>query len=248
MATYPLKMNISVITPSVRKEGLQIIKDCLRRQDFNDYEWIVVSPFEYDGADVWLKDPPKRKGDFWNLCKAWNKAYANARGELIVNIQDMISFPPDTLSRFWSHYQINPKALVTAVGDHFDSELKNVVWSDPRKLFPGDFIKTESPDMEMTMCSIPTQAILDCGGIDEDYDKGPGVQEKEMCFRLSVLGYKMYIDKFIEYKAIHHPRLTDNWDDMYWKVTAPMYEKHVKAMMKAERPLSVNNIEKYRAK
>ena len=235
---------ITCITPSVRKDGLDIVKRCLKRQTV-EYEWIVASPFEYE-CDLWLPDPPKKEGDFWNLCKAWNNAYAHAKGELIVNIQDLIWFPPDMLERFWTHYKSNPKALVTAVGNHYDESLNNIVWQDPRKRTDkGTFYKIENSDMEMSVCSIPKQAILDCGGIDEEYDKGPGIQEKEMCLRLSVLGYEMWIDQSIEYKAIHHERLTKDWDDKYWSVTAPMYKRHVQELMQIKRPLNVGNIEKY---
>lgn len=237
---------ISVISPSIRPEGLEIVKRSLRRQTHEEYEWIVASPFEYKECDLWLPDPPKKEGDFWSLCKAWNNAYAHAKGELVVNIQDMIYVEPDTLEKFWYHFQDNPNHLVTAVGDHYDETLTNKVWSDPRKRSDqGIYYEIDTPDMEMSVCSVPKQAILDCGGIDEEYDKGPGVQEKEMCLRLSILGYKMYIDQSIEYKGIRHGRLTEDWDDKYFKVTAPMYTKHVEDLMKVKRPLNVSNIEKY---
>lgn len=237
---------ISVISPTVRLEGLEIVKQSLDKQTFKDFEWIVVSPFEYKDCDVWLEDPPKEDGDFWTLCKAWNKAYANAKGELIVNVQDLIFIPEDTLERFWWHYKANPKHLVTAVGDHYDSELKKVVWTDPRKRKDqGTYYEISPSDMEMSVNSIPKQAVIDCGGIDEEYDKGPGVQEKEMAIRLSVLGYKCYIDQEIEYKGIHHDRLTKDWDEKYWNVTAPLLQRHVREMLDVKRPLNVGNIDKY---
>lgn len=240
---------ISVITPSVRKDGLPLVKRCLKAQTFKDFEWIVASPFEYRDCDLWLQDPPKKEGDFWTLCKAWNNAYAHAKGDLIVNIQDMIWFPPDTLQRFWKHYMNNPKALVTAVGNHYDHLDQNgiptsEVWKDPR-IENGGHYRVNNVDMEMSVCSVPKQAILDCGGIDEEYDKGPGIQEKEMCLRLEVLGYEMWLDRDIEYRGIKHPRLTKDWDEKYWGVTAKLYEKHVKDLVNIVRPLNVGNIEKY---
>jgi hypothetical protein len=244
-------MKISVITPSVRKDGLEMVRKTLRRQDFDDYEWIVVSPFEYNGCDVWLKDPPMRAGDFWNLCKAWNKAYANARGELVVNIQDLIWTPPDTLSRFWEHYLAAPKTLVTAVGHQYcdtdpNGKPINLVWTDPR-VNPdrGSFFEVDPNQMEMAVCSIPTKALWDCGGIDEEYDTGPGVQEKEMCFRLKELGYKFFQDQSIEYRAFQHGRLTPDWDEKYFGVTAPLFTKHVRQLLNGERTLNVHCLEKY---
>lgn len=241
-------MNISVITPTVRPKGLSTVEKSLNKQTV-PFEWIVVSPDKYHKEikvkpDLLLSDPPKEEGDFWTLCKGWNKAYAHSKGELIINIQDHISFPKNTLERFWKRYVQNPRALVTAVGDHYKGGKK--VWDDPRKrMDQGYFYRIDNPDMEMSMCSIPRRAIWECGGIDEEYDKGPGVQEKEMCLRLEVLGWEMWIDQTIEYKAEEHGRLTEDWDDKYWSVTAPMYKRHVQEMLNVERPLNVGNIEKY---
>jgi glycosyltransferase involved in cell wall biosynthesis len=246
-------IKISVITPSVRPEGLNIIEKCLKRQTFKDFEWIVVSPKELHKKinvkpDLLLADPPKNEGDFWTLCKAWNLAYNKARGKLIVNIQDMIWFKPDLLERFWNHYEKSRDILVTAVGDHYSDtdergEPINLVWQDPRKrIDQGTFYEIYFPDMEMSVCSIPKKALIDCGGIDEEYDKANGIQEKEMCMRLSHLNYKFYIDQSIEYKAIHHGRLTDNWDDHYWKVTTEMFKKHAKLFMQDKKPLNVGYV------
>lgn len=241
---------ISVITPTVRKDGLEIVKKCLRRQEFTDYEWIVASPFEYDGCDIWLKDPPREKGDFWTLCKAWNNAYAHASGELVVNIQDLIWFDPTTLSRFWTHYQTNPRALVGAIGHQYNDvdeygKPQHIVWTDPRWRGDISFQKVPPSEMEMTLCSIPKQALIECGGIDEIYDKCNAAQEKEMCFRLRELGWEMYLDHTIEYRAIHHDRLTENWDEVYKTKSTPIFVKHMQELETGTRTLNVNNLLKY---
>ena len=242
---------ISVVTPSCRLKGLEIVAKCLNRQDFDEeVEWIVASPFEYKDCDLWLKDQPKEPSDFWCLCKSWNNAYAHARGDLILNIQDMIYFNSDTLSRYWFHYQNNPRALVAAIGHQYSDHDEygkpiNLVWSDPR--WRGDISFQEVPpsEMEMTMCSIPRQAIWDCGGIDEEYDKGPGAQEKEMCFRLRKLGYQFFLDHTIEYRAEYHPRLTADWDEKYKSVTTPLFVRHMNELENGTRMLNVSNLTKY---
>jgi len=38
-------MKISVITPTIREEGLPIVDKALNRQSFEDFEWLVGSPF-----------------------------------------------------------------------------------------------------------------------------------------------------------------------------------------------------------
>lgn len=251
-----METSISVITPSVRPEGLKVIRKCLSRQDFTDFEWVVVMPEELwpqlkVSPNVLLTDPPKREGDFWSLCKAWNLAYSQANGQLVVNIQDWVWMPPNTLSAFWSHFVASPRAIVTAIGNQYEKfdergEPENIVWQDPRKRDDqGSFYKCEHSDVEMTVCSIPKQALVDCGGIDEEYDKGPGLQEKEMILRMMVLGYEPYIDQSIEYKALYHPRLTSDWDQKYKDITQPLYKRHVAELLKAERTLNVDSLRRY---
>jgi hypothetical protein len=250
-------MSISVITTTVRPQGLPIIEKSLKRQTYPQSEWIIVAPEDKHEEIkklltidyVLLSDPPKKRGDFWTLCKAWNKAYAHAKGDLIVNIQDWTWFPPDTLERFWNHYKENPIALISAVGNHYDSQDErgkpvNQMWDDPRML--GEGFRSVNPDqMEMCVCSVPRQAILDCGGVDEIYDTCNGVQEKEMCFRLMALRYEFFIDEEIEYRSIHHGRLSENWDDVYWNVTAPLFKKHANELVKGTRTLNVGCLKKY---
>jgi hypothetical protein len=254
------KNMISIITPSTRPEMLKIVAKCIRRQDFTDWEWIIVTPkekmVEVEKALVnsiphtLLSDPPKEKGDFWTLCKAWNKAYANAQGELIVNIQDGVWFPPDILTKFWFHYKNNPRGLVTAIGHQYkdlDSHMMpiNLFWSDPRVVKGVSFLDVPPHEMEMVMCSVPKQAILECGGIDEAYDTCNGAQEKEMCWRLNKLNWDFYQDQSIEYRAIHHPRLTEDWDKVYVEKTTPLFVKHMNELTAGTRKLNVGNILKY---
>jgi glycosyltransferase involved in cell wall biosynthesis len=243
---------ISIITPSTRNEFLPIVEKCLRRQEFTDFEWIVVSPVEITSVkpDFLLKDPPKLKGDFWTLCKGWNKAYAHAKGDLIVNIQDGIWFPPDTLSKLWFHYVQKPRALVGAIGhqyEGFDEYGKplNKVWHDPRSKINVSFEEVAPSEIEYTLNSIPKQALIECGGIDEEYDTCNGAQEKEMNWRLNKMGWDFFIDHSLEYRAIHHPRLTEDWDKVYVEKTTPLFVRHMNELETGTRTLNVDNLLKY---
>ena len=247
---------ISIITPSTRPEFLPIIEKCLKRQDFDgETEWIVTMPKKYlkkmtVTPSLSLEDPQKRSGDIWSLCKGWNQAYARAKGDLMVNIQDGIWFPPDTLSKFWFHYQQNPRILVGAIGHQY-SELDEYgkpiteVWHDPRARTDISFQEVPPSEMEMTMNSIPKQALLECGGIDEIYDTANGAQEKEMCWRLNKMNWDFYLDHSIEYRAIKHPRLFEGWDELYKNVTTPLFIKHMNEITNGTRTLNVGNISKY---
>lgn len=228
-------MKISVITPSVRPEMLEILFKCLRRQTFKDFEWVIIGPenvknhilFQYEPGlanlgvhIVPLLEPAKKDGDYYSLNKAWNEAFKYAQGELIISIQDGLWFSPDMLEKFWIHYQNNPKALVGAIGHQYE-QLENGkpehrVWSDPRSRTDfGSFYEVGPREIEYCIASIPKQALLDVGGIDEEFDKYAALSEKEMNYRMEKAGYIFYLDQSIEYRAIKHPRLSDQWDTRY---------------------------------
>ena len=212
-------MKISVITPSVRPELLEIVKKCLARQTFDSFEWLVVSPFEYKDA-IWVEDPPMREGDYYRLNGAWNAGIRKATGDLLVIICDGLWFEPDLLERCWNHFEANPYACISCVGDQFtrieNGKPENRVWTDPRRRTDfGSFYEVGEMEMEFCLVSLPKQAMLDIGGFEEEFDKGAAVSEKEAMARAYKAGYKLYIDQTLEYRAIQHPRLSTTWDEHY---------------------------------
>ena len=220
---------ISVLTPSIRPGGLDMVAKCLKRQTFTDWEWLVSSP--YDPPEPARQVGVTPKGDYhYALNRDWNKLYREVKGELIVNIVDLLWFPPDILEKFWVHYQENPKVLVTGIGHQYDQiengKYEHKMWSDPRaRTDQGSFYQIYPNDFEMCMASIPTKAVKDVGGLDEDYDYGAACSEKEMCLRMDKLGYQFYIDQGIEYRALHHDRLSKEWDEKYL-IASEMYMRH----------------------
>jgi hypothetical protein len=211
---------ITVVTPSIRPDMLEIVFKCLKRQSYEDWEWLVASPEDY-GFGKFIQEPPKGN-DFYALNKAWNAAFRTAHGKLIVSIVDGLWFPPDTLEKLWTHYQNNPKSCVTCVGNQYDQmengKPEHMVWRDPRiRTDFGSFYEVSPSEMELCIASLPLQAIKEVGGIDEEFDKYAALSEKEMCYRMDKLGYKFFIDQTIEYRAIKHPRIGGNekWDTAY---------------------------------
>ncbi len=207
----PIK--ISVITPTVREEGLEEVLNSLHRQTFTDFEWIVISPKDiYVPEAIVLKDPPKEEGDYWSLNKAYNHAVKCAKGDLIVSIQDHTSFIPEGLAKFWFYFNNGyDKALISGIGDKYDDD--NVkVWSDPRRtLDHGTFYECFPRDVEANYCSIPKKALYECGGFDEWLDKYAGMDHISVQERLDELGYKFYLDQTNETFSSIHARVVD-WD------------------------------------
>ena len=218
-------MKISIITPSIRKDFLPIIERCLARQTFpiDEYEWIVISPEDW-GYGIWIKDPSKRKGDFYNLNKAWNAGLKEASGELFVSIVDGLWFSPDTLERLWNHYRANPTSCISLAGHHY-SEIENgkpehLVWVDPKLKSNGKLEQIKPVDFELCVASLPIEGVYKVGKFDLEFDKFPAWGEKELACRMEKVGYKFYIDQGTEFRAIHHDKLSKDWDDKFPLSTA----------------------------
>lgn len=213
-------MKISVLTPSNReKEGLEIIRKCLKKQIFKDFEWIIGAPIDPKVKEaIWVQDKPKTH-QFWPLNSVYNEMIKASKGELIVSIQDYIWFDNNALEKFWIHYQENPKSCVSGTG-HIYQRLSEYgkpevqIWSDPRKGNKNfTYYECFPNDLEMNFCSFPRKALYEIGGMDEYLDsKGYDVVNINVSERLDALGYKFYLDHLNECRALKHGDHPKDWD------------------------------------
>jgi hypothetical protein len=219
-------MKISVLTPSVRRDGIDIVKKALEGQTFKDFEWIIGSPFTMPKHFIknpfyWVEDDFEY--GFWTLNRIYNKMFKKAKGELIVSLQDWIYVQPDALEKFWINYQeVGPKALISGVGDQYERlgkynrpEVK--IWSDPRKTMNnGSFYESYPQDCEWNFAAIPKKALFEVGGMDEELDfLGFGGDQFGVGQRLNDLGYKFFLDQTNESFTIRHSR-SDFGGQQYW--------------------------------
>jgi len=212
-------MKISVLTPSNRDfKALEIVSKGLMRQSFEDFEWIIGSPKAPEGGLLMeykhVGDPPKEQDDYWVLNKLYNSMIESAKGELIVSIQDNTFFDPDALEKFWFHYENNPMAIVSGVGDKYLSDqFMNKTWEDPRRRDNGSFYECYFADIEGNFCSVPKEALYSVGGFDEWLDKHAGMDWYSVFARLHIKGeYSFYLDQSNESYSLEHPRY-DDWEE-----------------------------------
>ena len=205
---------ISVITPTIRNEGLAIVDKALRRQTYRDIEWLVGSPINY-GYGRFIKDPGKNKGDYWSVYKTYNKLVKHSRGELIVSWQDCTFSDPNCLEKFWIHYQTEPKTIITAVGNKYrDDTFMVQTWQDPRERNDqGAYYPCFYNDIELNLASFPKEAFYRVGGFDETLDKYSSLCGLDVLARLAMTGeYDFKIDQSIKSYSTEHGRLP-NWEE-----------------------------------
>lgn len=196
---------ISVITCTVRPEGLKLVEKSLNRQTFQDFEFIVQG-----------KDKPTPEGYAWTLNHDYNVAIKKAKANLIVSWQDYTYAGPDTLEKFYTHFQQHPNYLVGAVGNKYQSEEFLVeTWHDPRmRTDQGSFYPCYFSDIEWNLASIPSKAIFDVGGFDESLDKYFGMDAFSVNERIAMIGgYDFYLDQTIKSYSLEHGRF-DKWEEL----------------------------------
>ena len=217
-------MKISVITPSVRPEGLPMVRKALEAQTFKGgLEWIVCSPADrledVDGARV-IAEPPRNEGDFYGLNKALNALVAASQGELLVICVDYTCPPPNALQTMWDRYT-RKKWFCTTVPVRLCANVENdvpkdVAWIDPRiKWYPKGWSMCKPQDFDFALASIPSKAFAIAGGIDETFDRFAGMSEKEFMIRATRKGYEAAIDTEMPVYGWMHPAHGPAWDEAF---------------------------------
>ena len=216
---------ISVITPTIRIEGLELVAKALRRQTHTDYEWIIVSPLSITELDRqtdhanyrYVKEPEKDLGDYWSIYKAYNEAIRHAKGDLIITWQDYTYTKPDTLERFWAHYLREPKTIIGAVGNKYEDDTWTVkTWHDPREhsnYGEGAYYQCNYNDIELNLSAWPKQSFYAVGGFDEYLGKYSSLCGLDVLDRLNMIGgWDFKLDQSIKSYSLEHGRLP-GWDE-----------------------------------
>jgi hypothetical protein len=215
---------ISVITPSVRPEGLRLVEKALNRQVFRDFEWIV--------------NDKRYEGRYWGVYRAYNDLVRQAKGDLLISWQDHTFADPDCLEKFWLHYQQEPKTIVSGVGNKYSDETFMVkTWQDPReRTDQGTYYKCFPNDIELNLASFPRESIYAVGGFDEYMDFYSSLCGLDVLQRLDALGgYDFKLDQTIKSYSTEHGRLPK------WEENSPFhgaYDERVRDLIaKKEYPV-----------
>lgn len=164
-------MKISVITPSIRPEGLKPNQEALASQNFDDFEWLTEIGIPQQGHD---------------LNAAFNRMLRRAKGELIVFMEDYTKCTTNGLQKFWEAYQKEPNIFWTApLGKTLD--WKEIKW-DGRAYADASDIPHQH--WEIDWGAAPLKALKEIGGFDEELDKHWSCDNINVSYRAYLNGYK----------------------------------------------------------
>lgn len=180
---------LTIITPTIRPEFLNITQDTLERQTFQDFEWLV---------EVGLKN----RG--YGLSKDLNTMIKRAKGEQIVMLQDCIRIEEDALEKMVAldkqHFYTFP------VGKVKDWEaMPSWDWrkSPEKKDIPPHY-------WEADFALAPKEAFMKIGGYDETFDEGWSWENVEVAWRAYYAGYSFFVEPTIVSVALDHDKIKEH--------------------------------------
>jgi hypothetical protein len=180
-------MKISVLTPSIRPQYLDITQKSLEKQTYTDFEWLV---------EVGLH------GQGFTMPQDMNKMLRRAKGDIIVSLQDCIEIPADALA-YVASLDHEKKAYTYPVS-------KNGKF-DWRKARPDIDPSPLTGNMwEIDFASAPKSLFFDIGGFDERYSEGWSFDNVEVGWRAAAAGYTFYADNKTQGNAIDHDALVEH--------------------------------------
>lgn len=178
---------ISVLTPSIRPQYLNITQECLERQTFKDFEWLVEIGLRNNG---------------FTLPSDLNKMLRRAKGDRIVMLQDCIRIHDDALEMI---NELSNELWTFPVGQANEGEIPEWDWRvDNGGALLGPHY------WEADFACAPKQAFFDVGGYDEEFNKGWSWDNVEVARRMYRAGYTGFCDTTIRGVALRHDSLVEH--------------------------------------
>lgn len=175
---------ISVITPTIRPEGLSVVRNSLINQTLKDFEWLV--DINCTGKH--------------DLNASYNRLIKRAKGDIIVSLQDYIKIQPDALENILDLHKNNLNTFITyPVGKVKDWE------SEPK----WDWRIHKQAQMDWRMWEIDFGScqkdnLYTIGGFDEELDGHWSMDNVNVGLRAELAGFKFLHEPNIRGIAYDH--------------------------------------------
>lgn len=241
---------VSIITPTIREGWWYIMANNISKSIYNKIEWIVIDDHKKDRKEIAEMMAQKynlniryiRGGG--SLAKANNIAMREAKGDLLVWLQDFILIPENAIGDLVSIYRRNPTALIAPVDEYWftispdtddridwfgvENPITRLSWKNIRQQHLGLRETTNPMDFELNFGAIPSKTLKDLGGWHEEWDERMGYDNTEIAMRAMMAGYKVLVDDSIiatcldvEGKTQGSVKTHDNiWEEFNYKLNS----------------------------
>jgi glycosyltransferase involved in cell wall biosynthesis len=219
---------VSIVTLTIREGFWNIMAQNIASQTYKPLEWIIVDDYPEDRSKI-----AKKYADKYNLTirylrgskhgtsppyprrcglvRANNIGWKNAKGELLVWLQDFILIPENGIEQLVDVYRHNPDALIAPTDIRYNSikpsqdnkddwwngetnVLTKEDWRNIRNKKEGMRESDNAFDFEMNYGATPRKILEDLNGFWEFFDDGLGYDNTEVAYRALKMGYRIIID------------------------------------------------------
>ena len=244
---------VTVITPTIREGFFRIMAENLANQTYKNIEWIIVDDYKKDRSKI-----AKKYADKYNLTirylrgskhgsitpyprrcglvRANNIAWKNAKGELLLWLQDFILIPENGIEQVVDVYRHNQDAIICPIDEFYDAgeantENKEDWWdrgelvltktgSNIRQSNSGLWETENAFNFEINYGAIPKKILDELNGFWEFMDDGLGYDNTEIAFRALQLGYRIIVDDTNVAKCINMDSTTKDKTQSFTRVRA----------------------------
>lgn len=173
------QIKITVITPTIRPSGLEVMRESLMAQTMPHDQWEWIVDINVSGKH--------------DLNASFNKMIKRAKGEIIVFYEDHTKILPDALERWWKAYQEYPETLFTAPLGKVANWGDKPQWdwrSGKQREDQTDYTDCLWRCCELDWGMVPKKILYVIGGFDERLDQWWSMDNVSMGKRADILGYK----------------------------------------------------------
>lgn len=217
---------VSIYTPTIREGWFNIMSENLSKQTYKNFEWLIIDDHKENRADIakkyaekyglnirYIRGKEHKVKRNYSLINANNTAMLEAKGSLLVVLQDFIILQPTAIEELVRLHKQHPDDLIAPVDVYYEPKIKpdtsnsedwfngstDVIGKFMRKNIRIDnrgFRRTKWPfDFEQNFGAIPMSTLKKLGGWWEFQDEGLGFDNTELAWRVMELGYKVWVDE-----------------------------------------------------
>lgn len=232
---------VTVLTPTIRTGFWNIMAQNLSIQSYKNFEWIIIDDYSEkevsNGDAVWASEKPvdrseiaKKYASLYNLdvrylrggkgstyhrrcglVRANNIGWQNAKGELLIWLQDFCLMPQKGIEWLVDIYRHHPNDLIAPVDEYYGTLppnkdnpecwwggntkiLTEKQWSNNRVKQEGIRYSDNNGEFEMNYGAIPKKVVEKLNGFWEFFDDGLGYDNAEIAGRAMQMGSKLIVD------------------------------------------------------
>ena len=213
----------------------------LRRQTFQDFEWVIITEDRYTYKPFFIYEdlkvrhcfaPPKVSVS--NLNASLNAGLRHCQGDYVIFYQDFIELDQDCFQKLYDLASRDQRTFVTTCTPNADGtdDTRYTGADIPRPCYPEQW--------EANVSIAPMKVLKELGGFDEDYDHGWSWDNVNLAERADMLNCNFIIDESNRPKLLFHVKEPDLNPTM--RMNGDFHNARMEEIRRGLRPINCENL------